>query len=188
MKTLFATTALIVLPASAMAADVIDYGAPTPAPIMDVAPERFGWEGGYAGVQAGYGFGDPSGLLGGAHAGYLFQFGSFVVGPEVDVDAAAIDSGDPNIDAIARAKLKAGFAVDRVLISGTAGYVHAWGDDAGAGKVNDGGYEVGAGLDFAATDNIVIGSDYMYQNFGEFADTGTDVDLHTVRARLSYKF
>ena len=194
MKFLLATTALMVLPATAMAADIIDYETPTPAPIVDVAPERFGWEGGYAGVQAGYGFGDatpgddPSGVLGGVHAGYLFQVGPIVVGPEIDVDASAIDSNELDIDAIARAKLKAGYAVDRFLVSGTAGYVHAWGEDDTAGDVSDGGYEVGAGLDFAATDKIVVGSDYMYQNFGEFDDTGSDVDLHTVRARLSYKF
>ncbi|RLQ86894.1 outer membrane protein [Notoacmeibacter ruber] len=194
MKTLLATAAIILLPGAAMAADAIDYSTPTPAPTYEVAPERFGWDGAYAGVQAGYGFGeldpgdDPSGFLGGAHAGYLFQYGSFVVGPEFDIDASGIDSDDIDVDAIARAKLKAGFAVDRFLLSGTVGYAYAWGETDPDGDVSDGGLEVGAGLDFAATDNVIVGSDYMYHNFDDFDDTGSDASLHTVRARVSYKF
>ncbi|MCP1198898.1 outer membrane protein [Notoacmeibacter sp. MSK16QG-6] len=194
MKILLATTAIALMATPAMAADVIDYSAPTPAPSYDVAPERFGWDGGYAGAQLGYGFAeadpgdDPSGIVGGLHAGYLMQYGSFVVGPEIDVDASGIDGEDLEIDAIARAKLKAGVAIDRFLVSGTVGYAYAWGESDTDGDVSDGALEVGAGLDFAATDNIVVGSDYMYHNFGEFDDTNSDLDLHTVRARVSYKF
>jgi len=118
MKKLFLTTALALLPVGAFAADLPKRaGAPAPAPMMVAAHN---WTGFYAGVHAGYGWGeadfgitpggswvgDPdlagvtsaasgspriSGALGGIQAGYNYQMNNVVLGVEVDVSASGVN-------------------------------------------------------------------------------------------------
>lgn len=213
-RILLSFSAIVGLTAAAHAADAIDYG--DPAPYVDVAPERFGWSGAYAGIQLGYGFanieggrgidndddgtfedfvdfGDADSIVGGAHLGYLFQTGSFVFGPEFDLDVADFDDDGLQIDLIARAKLRGGVAFERLLVTGMVGYGHVFGEydnsaDNDQFDVDGGGLLGGAGVDYAFTDNIVLGADYIYHAVGELEDTADDVDLHTIRARASYKF
>ena len=182
--------------ASAMAADAVVYDpAPPAAPI--VAP-GFDWTGPYIGVQAGYGFGeidnlpgsvDADGFLGGVHAGYNFDLGGFVIGAEIDYDFANIeaDGGFGEIDGIARGKLKGGVDLGRVLPYITGGIAHATADTV-LGDFSDTGWAVGGGVDFAATDNIVLGAEYLYHDFSDFDDTGLDVNVHTIKAKASFRF
>jgi outer membrane immunogenic protein len=105
-----ATAALLALPVAAQAADLrlpphFKALPPYPEPIM-------GWAGWYAGLHAGYGFGDttvtlagagvpglalprsfklsPEGFLAGAQIGYNGQWGNFVLGGEADIAYSSI--------------------------------------------------------------------------------------------------
>lgn len=83
----------------AAVADGLDPVAPVPAPLPPVAVVH-DWSGAYAGLFAGYAFGDathsfsngsptddsdPTGALLGAMIGYTWQSGNFVYGGEVDI-------------------------------------------------------------------------------------------------------
>ena len=184
-----ATTAM--LSAAAQAADTTYY-EPTPQPAYAVQPQTTNWQGFYAGVQAGGGRFSAGGnsdtaLLGGVHAGYLWQNGQFVAGPEVDVDWTGWNVGGTKVNPVVHAKIRAGVAVGNALVTGSIGYGHAWAE-AGGTKSNDGGLTAGAGVDFSMTDHIVTGADYLYHHVNDFSPGTTDTNSHALRIRMSYKF
>lgn len=181
---------------TAIAADAIDYSAPVaPSAPMDYQPS-FSWTGPYAGAQLGYGWvnnddgPDGSGVVGGVHAGYNYDLGGFVVGGEADYDFAGIelDGNAGEVDGIARAKLKGGVGLGRALPYFTAGGAYARGDIAGIGDVSDIGWLAGGGADYAVTDQVVLGGEYLYHSFDNFDDTSVDLSAHTLRAKASFKF
>src|SRR3954454_5738138 len=115
-KLLLSATALFALTAGAGAADLPVRSAP-PAPIIAAVPV-FTWTGFYAGVNAGWGWGnndrdpvflspgvgtpglagslvftnsDDGGFTGGGQVGYNYQIGSFVIGAETDIQWADTD-------------------------------------------------------------------------------------------------
>ena len=156
---------------------------------------------------------DIDGFIGGVHAGYNYQFASgLVLGVYADVDFTMADvdleaspAGANNIindvgeaNFIARGLAKVGYGFGRALVYGQGGvaYVDASLDGVlgDFGDIDSFGYAVGAGVDYAVTENIVVGADYLFHNFSDFEDTGgldtssIDLDAHTVRAKFSYKF
>lgn len=170
-----------------------------PAPVAPVTPD---WTGFYAGAQGGYGFGDAEifgdevdhdGFVGGVHAGYNHDFGRFVLGGEADLNYAnlevdeGLDFPEAKIDQLHRLKLKAGWDTGRALVYGTAAAAYA-NLDASDDDLSDWGWGVGAGVDVMVRRNISTGIEYMYHEFDDFDDTGLDVDIHTVQARVSYHF
>lgn len=63
------------------------------------------------------------------------------------------------------------------------------------------GFVIGGGVEMALSQNITFGAEYLYEHFGDFgsvafghnsnpAEVGRidDFDMHSVRARISYKF
>ena len=96
-----------------------------PAPVIAATPVTFGtdWTGGYVGAQLGYAdiggddidgtsLSGDGGLLG-LHGGYMYDFGQFVLGGEIDWDSADFDvplsttfdaDGAGAIESIARLK------------------------------------------------------------------------------------
>jgi outer membrane immunogenic protein len=170
---------------------------------------------------------DNDGFVGGAHAGYNFQFGSIVLGAEADIEATGIGGGREfafvdrfgntytvnsgnDIDWQGSVRGRVGFAFDRALIYATGGLAFA--DFAGNGETftgpfgtffgsrDDGvewGWTLGAGVEYAFTNNLTTRVEYRYTNFERggnrfnevaFSSGGDDVDFHTVRAGVSYKF
>jgi outer membrane immunogenic protein len=169
--------------------------------------------------------GDGDGFLLGAHAGYNMQFGGFVLGLEGDIEGVFGDDDDDDpfggvvlLDAAGRPVLysfgphgldwqaslraRAGFAFDRMLVYGTGGF--AFGGVSG-GFGNGGlfdnnddtvtGWTLGAGVEFAITNNLTTRLEYRYTNFDREDDIfnnisvgGKDFDFHTIRAGLSFKF
>lgn len=223
---LFASAAAICVANLAYAADLPVYEAPA-APV--VAP--YDWTGFYLGLQGGYGwaqsdttvtgpggpFGlspDGNGFVGGAHAGYLFQFDSFVLGAEGDIEYSGIDGsdssvvifGDGDINWMASLRLRAGYAWDRVLLYATGGLAYADIDGGGGpiaglrqGYSDDAwGWTLGAGADYAFTDKWSARLEYRYTAFDDVGsnlaplypafNTSTDIDLHAVRVGVSYHF
>lgn len=182
---------------SAFAADAIVYNPPAAPAAPYVAAPASNWTGPYIGGAIGYGWADTDlpgiegdGILGGVHAGYNHDMGGFILGGELEYDFADIDldhnAGD--ITGIARLKARAGMDLGMAMPYLAAGGAHATADLTGIGKRDDFGWVAGGGVDVAATENVIIGGEYLYHRFGDFDDTGVDVDVHTLRARASYRF
>ncbi|WP_102107783.1 outer membrane protein [Oceaniglobus roseus] len=199
---IIATTAI--LSAAAFPAFAGGLTQPQPEPVIAApvapAPVYSGadWTGGYVGAQLSYGDlnadtgvvdDGASGVVGGLNAGYLYDFGKFVVGGELSANAADLDfdSGNGSIDSLTQAKLKMGYDAGRTLLYGTIGAAYADGTIGGVGA-NDFGYEVGAGIDYMVTENVSVGGEVTYNRFDDFDGTGTDIDATTVGANVAYHF
>jgi outer membrane immunogenic protein len=214
MKKFLLAALLAGVATSALAADLPTRKAP-PAPTPAYAPPTFTWTGFYVGANGGYGVGDltnsrfgaPSGGLVGGTAGYNYQIGQFVAGVEGDLDWAdmtksgtnAIGAYKSDVSTLATARARAGFAVDRALLFVTGGYAGAEMKDtyAGIGSQSDwrNGGVIGAGLEYAFTNNISAKAEYLYAPLTDktyFGGTAgvekSGVDMSLVRAGLNYKF
>lgn len=205
---------------AAVAADMPARAPVTKAPPPAVA--LFNWSGFYVGLQAGYLWGDNDhfnlttgvaspfdvdGALAGGHIGVNLQNGAWVYGIEADANwSNAEGSGgpDPVISVIDTVRLRSegsvrgrlGFAVNNVLYYATGGW--AWAnirhsDSAGfAFKDTLHGWTAGAGINVAATPNLIWGLEYRYSDYGSTTGTAFDTvrdDLkgHQVTGRVSVK-
>ncbi len=139
--------------------------------------------------------------------------GQFVIGAEGDWDWANIDhtqsfllaSNHININEIVTARARAGVALDRTLIYVTGGYggvgtnatfstplLGGWG---GSQNTWVRGGAIGAGVEYAFTNNITAKGEYLYlplsstTYFNSTAfSTRAPVDVSLLRAGLNYKF
>ena len=213
----------------AQAADLLlDYNSP-----LVIETSAHDWSGFYAGIFAGYGAGratstslvpaaespvDVQGMLLGGTVGANAQFGNFVLGVEGDlawsgVDGSATCAGAPaftctgSLDWLSSGKLRAGVAVDKVLLFGTAG-ISAGGITASVDPAPGGatgtfsstvrGWTIGGGAEMAVTDAMSIKAEYAYHDFrtvqapvNTIANLGpTDIksNAHTVKLGLNYRF
>ncbi len=194
---------------SALAADLPTHKAP-PAPAPAYVPPVFTWTGFYVGVNGGYGigsasdsnFGNPSGGLVGGTAGYNYQIGQFVAGVESDFDWADLSKSgvigtvpySTRIDSLFTARARAGFALDHALLYVTGGYAGTEMDAKvlGFGSQSDwrSGGVIGAGLEYAFTNNISAKAEYLYAPFEDktYFTAKSNLDLSLLRVGLNYKF
>jgi outer membrane immunogenic protein len=226
---LAATAALALAASTAHAADLPSRYAPAPA--YNAMP-IFTWTGFYAGVNAGYGWNvgtsryyDPAfgtrtgrrsgGFVGGAQAGYNYQFGMFVVGAETDLQYAAVGNkgasygttyypGDSD-GYFGTIRARAGVAFDRAFVYGTGGF--AYGDVGGnkgydpvlgyhTGNETNVGWTLGAGAEYAVTNNITAKVEGLYVDLdtkdnyvlGGRTRVDRDTEFGVVRAGVNYKF
>jgi outer membrane immunogenic protein len=186
---------------SAFAADAILYNEPSYSPPpMDAPQASVDWTGVQVGVQAGYGWARAEngpvtakgdGFLGGGYASYNHDFGDIVVGGEVDADFARVkfDNSSARIDRAARAKARVGYDFGNAMLYGTGGVAYARIKNTATNtRSDDIGYVAGAGVDFAATDNIVVGTEYLYHRFSDFDNSTDKLTGHTVKAKAGVKF
>lgn len=155
---------------------------------------------------------DPAGGFVGGYLGGLWQSGQTVIGGEVELNYAPIDgSSSPgvgntfgsNVRWFGSIDAKAGLAMDRTLFYGVGGLAFAGvetSQQTGSSSFTDthttAGWTVGAGIDYALTDQFVVGAQYRYYDFGSehfdgtngFSDRDQSTNLNTVRLNLSYKF
>jgi outer membrane immunogenic protein len=195
--TIFAAATLLGAPAFAGGlADPVP--EPVIAPVQETVVSTDGdWGGAYVGAQLGYGDVDSNGAgldgdgaIGGVHAGYRFDYGQFVAGVELDYDVANIDLGTgagDTLDSVARLKLMAGADLGRTLVYGTAGAAYAEATVGGA-TLNDNGYFVGLGADYALSDQWSVGGEYLFHKFDNFDGSGVDLDAQTLKAKVSFSF
>lgn len=168
-------------------------------------------------------------FAGGAHIGYNYALGAlggntFVVGAVADLSYVDITRGGgltdgfdtigirQELDYLATVRLKAGAGLDRFFVYGTGGVAFGKIETSfvatpflAAGSDDDTrvGYAVGAGTDYAVTDNLAIGLEYLYTNLGSddrafvtplgngstlTTRTDEDFDFHTVWGKVSYRF
>lgn len=202
-----------------------------PPLVIDVA--GFDWSGFYGGVSAGYIGGEAKsvgavtgvttnvpvsgGLIGGT-LGFNAQFDRIVVGLEGDIawtgaTGSATCAANPiytchgQLDWLGTVKGRAGFAVDRVLFFGTAGFAvgntTANVTPAAPAQTNTftgtmGGWTVGAGVEAFVTDAITVKAEYSYVSLGGLtAPNGTlssaqasnlSATTHIVRLGVNYHF
>ncbi len=184
------------------------------------------WSGFYVGPQAGYLENnsdikiplvpitldaDASGPAVGAIAGYDKQYGRWVFGIEGDISAvdvshnASIGAADDRgkLNTVAHLRARAGITWKRVLVfvagglaladyEGTAGF-------GGAKVVRDktiDGYSIGAGIEYALSDQIRVRGEYIFDDYGTEKIRGAvgvfdrfhEVETHTVRAAVVWMF
>ncbi|MBB4040458.1 outer membrane immunogenic protein [Microvirga flocculans] len=255
---LLASSAAVALATTAAsAADLPSRRAP--APVVAAAP-LFTWTGFYAGVNAGYTWGDNTMTLssvdpdffagvplagfgrsknegsftGGGQIGYNYQIGSAVLGLETDLnyvnlnDRYALTFADAVDSAILEARHKVqwfgtlrarlGFTpAERLLVYATGGLAY------GSVKTNTGlavdtadmgsgafsasksdtrwGWALGAGAEYAVTNNLTLKAEYLYVDLdsknlsatspqfpGVSYNVKDETSFHTLRAGLNYKF
>ena len=130
-KTIMAMAIATAASGSAVAADL----PRGPAPYYPPPASVYNWTGPYAGLNLGYEWGkvtnnvtEPSGIAGGGQIGYNWQMGQFVFGVETDIQISGAD------DTFAPYKFsnpwfgtlrgRAGFAINNVMLYGTAGLAY----------------------------------------------------------------
>jgi outer membrane protein OmpA-like peptidoglycan-associated protein len=192
------------------------------------------WAGPEVGVQGGYAWGNsngtitaprtsvpyslsPDGGMGGAHAGYNWQMGNFVLGLEGDAEGGSVSdtatgtviglgtgSIRDNMDFDASVRGKLGFAFDRVLVYGTGGV--AFGDVSSTYQFPVGntvakssdirvGWTAGGGIGYAINQNWEVGAEYRYTDLGHQTvslpggvSDNNGFTYSMVRAMLTYRF
>ena len=161
-------------------------------------------------------FGSANGGMFGVTAGYNYQVApNFVLGVEGDYDWASLSGARTNVVGLstisARSRLnsigslrgRAGYAVDRALLYVTGGIaggnikssLNAIGPAAtGADSSFRTGYVLGAGIEYAFTNNISAKAEYTYTSFsskGMFPapySIQTGLNVSAVKAGLNYHF
>lgn len=208
MKKFLLAALLAGVATSALAADLPSHKAPPP-PMPAYAPQAFSWTGFYIGVNGGYGFGsdgkdfgNPSGGLVGVTAGYNYQIGQFVAGVESDLDWTDLTKSGVNtggaystrIDSLFTARARAGVALDRALLFVTGGYAGAEDHVNFPGTYSQSDWRnggvIGAGMEYAFTNNISAKAEYLYAPLENKTYDGVknDTNLSLIRAGLNYKF
>lgn len=196
-------------------------------------PMGYDWSGYYAGGEVGFAHGmwtedfyrnnnhghsdlGMDGTAWGIFAGYnTYISPKTLIGAEVDLGSTGatqmnnIYDNDTSYSAISTngsLRGRMGYALDRVMLYGTAGLAFAnitndiqKGRNAGEQIVWDNqtryGYAAGAGAEYAMTNHWLARAEYLYENFGQVtlfnADNEKSVStnsLHQLRVGLSYKF
>lgn len=197
----------------------------------------YNWSGFYIGGNAGYGWGTidtndifgwsasakPDGFFGGGQIGWNWQAPGtpWVWGVEADWQwsgmkedvtwfggAGAVANAFAEINSFGTARLRLGYAWDRVMVYGTGGI--AWGQTEIGGSVavpgfiwsgtsssnNHVGWTIGGGVEWALLDNWSAKIEYLYLDLGNRDYFGgpnaggfdADVTAHTVKLGLNYRF
>lgn len=165
---------------------------------------------------------DPAGFVGGLYAGYNFQLPSnLVIGADADVLASGVHGSEAyylnnlgftptgvaesDLKYAAAFRARIGYAVDRWLPYVAGGlsvtkYDYDWDNGTSvifAESETLTGWNIGAGVEYAATDNLIVRAEYRYSDFGSKDifqpwDGGTasttDLKTHDVRLGVAYKF
>jgi outer membrane immunogenic protein len=148
---------------------------------------------------------ENSGVVGGIHAGYMFDFGRFVAGAEIAVDGSNIGNEDDNLpvttnlDWVGRLGVRAGYDAGRFLPYLTAGLSRAsfsYEDNVGNREFDDDtadGTYFGGGVEYAVNDRFSVGAEVLRHSFDLAEEQGLDsdafdTDLTTVGVRASWHF
>ncbi|MCZ4273005.1 outer membrane protein [Maritalea porphyrae] len=162
-KISIAALAGVAMSAAAFAADPVTNYASDPSAAY--ATSGFNWDGFYVGLNTGYvNTGTAEWAVGGV-TGLNIQDGALVYGAELEVNALVASGAFTG--AMSQASARAGYLVsDDMLVYGVGG----GGFDKGAGIGL-----VGAGMEFALTQEVTLGAEYNYL-FNSGGGLGHEID------------
>jgi len=190
--------------ASAHAAD-LSYGSRAPYTVNQPL-NAYSWAGPYLGGNLGYEWGrvqnsptKPSGIVGGATAGYNWQNGPWVFGVEGDLEVSGADDtfapwkfSNPWFGT---ARGRAGYAFSNVLVYGTAGlaFGELRAETFGVSESHTtAGWTAGFGAEVGFAPNWSAKIEYLYVDLSDspFAITGVSNGFRSnvVRAGVNYHF
>lgn len=158
----------------------------------------------------------PNGFIGGVYAGYNFDMGNNVIlGVDGNFDYndlkkshdyisnsnAVQTSAETKLQWSGAVRARAGYAVDRfmpyiaggVAFGGVKNSLNVGGSDYNNEKTLT-GWTVGTGVDYAASDNVLLRLEYRYTDFGnkdfDLGNTATRGSFKTndIRLGVAYKF
>jgi len=186
--------AIVAFAGSAFAADMMgatDYSYNDP-----VAAGPHDWSGNYIGAQVGASssrvpgpFTNRTGALGGVVVGKNMQSGNVVFGGELEGNFAEAEHRIGNG--------KVGYAFDKTLVYGTAGYGvtrFKAKDNTTSAPGWEGGALVGAGVEQALSGPLSVKAEYDFQRFNDVKSRVNGVEQrnnlknHSIKAGLNYKF
>ena len=147
----------------------------------DAGQSTYDWGGIYIGGSVGYGWLEDADhqftppledtgedWVAGVHVGVLHQIDNIVLGIEFEAMRLDIDYevlSFITIDDAYVIKGRVGYAFDRWLISGQLGGSYLTTNFMG---LNDWGLALGAGVDYALTDHLIVGAQYTHYVFEDF--------------------
>ena len=226
MKYTTLAAALLLSSTSAFAADAIVYNEPAPVVVADTFSWTGGYIGlnaGYAGGKFKYNDyagnsakDNASGFLGGVQAGYNWQFDQAIVGIETDFQGGNLKSdaevsfngqtagAEAKVNWFGTTRVRLGYTpVDRFMVYATGGVAYGKVKASAFDGVNSYsqsdtkvGYTVGAGAEYALTNNVTLKSEYLYTDLGKLKLDDVNgnrfgevkAPFHTVRVGVNYKF
>lgn len=216
---------LIAMAAFASGARAADLPNAKSAPLAP-APLATTWTGAHIGVHAGYGWGRSTtgnavlaavygsvpyltGGLAGAQIGYDYQFANNIVaGVEADVSHAWLSSrvgiapfsfASGSMDWFWSARLRLGYAFDRLLVYATGGFSQVRTSGHGfnlffpagfaTGNTHS-GWVIGLGAQYMITPHWLAGLEYLHGQYDKqiYVAAPRDGIADIVRVRLDYKF
>jgi outer membrane immunogenic protein len=203
---------------AAAAADIYVPPPVAPAPMMP-APMPLTWSGAYVGIHGGYIWGDADadfgragasadidGLIGGALAGYNFEFDRVMLGVEADFGLTnasgegpypLIDGDDTTVDydmdwnAHLRARVGLPMGKFMPFVAGGLAFADLTAKtNSYSGSATFTGWTLGGGADVMFSDHFVGRAEILYDDYGSQDFDGATIDLTgtTVRAALIYHF
>ena len=208
-KTTATAAALVLAPFAAKAGNLSEPIQPSIVPTLAPTSTTTDWSGAYVGLSYGFASGDYSfTLLNGANrdmddgsltqlfGGYQVQRGALVYGGELAFGSAqdTVVTGFPTaqVTDIIDLKGRVGYASVDFLIYGVLGYtMGGYSDDQPVIEWDIGGINYGIGVDYAISDNFVIGAEYLIRDLSGDNPDGTNIttiDFDTISVRAIYKF
>jgi outer membrane immunogenic protein len=214
MKRLLSCAGALALACVAQTSFAADMRAPVAKAPASVAAPLFNWSGfywgGYAGgewgrfLEDGGDKGTFDGWVVGTLSGWNQQSGNWVWGFEWDSGWSRTSGGNEpdgvinrfNMDSVVNARVRLGAAQDRLLwfVAGGVSAAHYKLEHPAIGKAWATGWNVGAGVDWAASNNMIFRLEYLYADYRDkfvsFGDHGHDIDaeVHTVRVAAIWRF
>ena len=150
------------------------------------------WTGSYIGLQIGRGTIDGAQDLDvttyGAHAGYLRDLGTYVVGVEIDNDRARIEDEPTDGNRVTRLKAIVGYDAGKFMPYAVAGLANLRVEDGIGGVFDNRGSVFGAGVAYKVNSRIRVGAEVLRHDFNDINDTTGDVDVTTFAVKASYSF
>lgn len=149
------------------------------------------WTGPYAGFSFGYATADgPAGSSGddtafGAHIGYDRDFGSFVLGGELEYKSLSLNLGQDqgSVDSLTSLKLRGGYDFGPAL-----GYVVVGASRAETSADSDTAAVYGIGVAYPIGENFVISGEAVRQNFDDITRSSGGLNSNVFNLRTTFRF